>query len=103
MKQCTEQGDDKTKFYTTAINTYGTYDNMRDSHIHKHLPNLKAIWRKLIILLDTFKVIKIKDNPKDVTNAYNHEVCNFSINIIKIVEFLISRTTSVFFFVYLFL
>ena len=25
MKQCTEKSDDKTKFDTTAINTYGTY------------------------------------------------------------------------------
>ena len=47
MKQCTEKGDDKTRFDTAAINTYGTYDNMRDSHIRKHLPNLKAIWRKI--------------------------------------------------------
>ena len=47
MKQCTEKGDDKTRFDTAAINTYGTYDNMRDSYIHKHLPNLKAIWIKI--------------------------------------------------------
>ena len=33
---------------------------MKDSHIYK-----------VIILLDTFKVIKTKDNPKDVANAYN--------------------------------
>ena len=43
MKQRTEQGADKTRFDTAAINTHGTYDNMRDFHIRKHLPNLKAI------------------------------------------------------------
>ena len=49
---------------------------MKDSHIYK-----------VIILLDTFKVIKTKDNPKDVANAYNHEMCKF-FNIVKVVEFL---------------
>ena len=59
MKQCTEQGDDKTKFDTTAINTYGTY--MRDFRTHKHLPNLKAIWRKIDYVFGYIQVIKIKD------------------------------------------
>ena len=41
MKQCTEKSDEKAKFDTTAINTYGTY--MRNV---KHLQNLKEIKRK---------------------------------------------------------
>ena len=58
MKQCTEKGDDKTKLDTTAINTYGTY--MRNFRTRKHLQNLKAIRRKIIFFLDTFKLSKSK-------------------------------------------
>ena len=59
MKQCTEKGDDKTKFDTTAINTYGTY--MRNFRTRKHLQNLKAMKRKIIFFFGYIQVIKIND------------------------------------------
>ena len=57
MKQCTEKGDDKTKFDTTAINTYWTYTrSFRTRKFTKFKGNLKKIY----YVLDKLNLSKAK-------------------------------------------